>query len=117
LKDTKGRKFDVIIDGAGDLSGLSKLAAGGARIVSYGSTANPTATLVLPMLFLLNNMEILGTAMGSPEEFEGLLQLVNKSKLVPVVDEVFTLKDFPRALDKMRKGEQFGKLVLDHSKL
>jgi len=52
--------------------------------------------------------------MGSPEDFDGLLALVNAKRIVPVVDEIFPLEKFHHALDKMRKGGQFGKLVLSH---
>ena len=55
--------------------------------------------------------------MGSPEDFDGLLALVSAKKIIPVVDEIFPFPDFPKALDKMRTGGQFGKLVLSHAKL
>lgn len=111
-----GGKFDLVVDGGGEVGALIKLAAGGGRIVSYGATASPSAQLVLPQLFL-NNVDLLGTAMGSPEDFDGLMALVTAKRIVPVVDEVFDFAHFPAALDKMRQGKQFGKLVLDHSKL
>jgi NADPH:quinone reductase-like Zn-dependent oxidoreductase len=114
LKLTRNRKFDIIIDGAGDISACLKVTNGGGKIVTYGSTASPSATVTLPQLFL-NQIELLGTAMGSPEDFDGLLALVNAKKIIPVVDEVFRFEDFPKALDKMRRGGQFGKLVLSHT--
>jgi zinc-binding alcohol dehydrogenase/oxidoreductase len=116
LKLTSGGKFQVVIDGAGGdgIAECLKCLQGGGRFVSYGSTAGPTGSAIaLPMVFL-NNLEILGTAMGSPSDFANMLALVNEKKIKPVVDEVFAFKDFPLALDKMRVGGQLGKLVLDH---
>ena len=109
-----GGKFDICIDGAGGdgLSEVIRVMSGGGRIVSYGSTAGP-ANLNLAPLFL-NNLELCGTAMGSPRDFQGMLALVNAKRIVPLVDQVFRLRDFPLALDKMRAGGQLGKLVLDH---
>ncbi|KAH9246694.1 hypothetical protein BASA81_015743 [Batrachochytrium salamandrivorans] len=112
----KNIKFDLVVDGGGEVGALIKLTAGGGKIVSYGATASPSVQLVLPQLFL-NNIDLLGTAMGSPEDFDGLVALVNAKRIIPVVDEVFDFTEFPIALDKMRQGKQFGKLVLDHSKL
>ena len=37
-------------------------------------------------------LQLLGTMMGTPEDFKGMLNLVNEHKIVPVIDEVFTLK-------------------------
>ena len=116
LKQTKGVKFDAVIDGAGDIASIARVVAGGARIVTYGSTMSPSATITLPQLFL-NQVELLGTAMGSPEDFDGLMTLVNTKKIVPVVDEIFPFEKFHTALDKMRAGGQFGKLVLNHDQL
>lgn len=115
LKMTNKRKFDVVVDGGGEVTKLLRVCAGGARLVSYGATAAPQATLTMPSLFL-NNVDLKGTAMGSPKDFDGLLEIVRLNKIVPIVDEVFPFHDFPSALAKMRKGDQFGKLVLDHSK-
>ena len=52
LKQTNNKKFDLIVDGAGEISTCLKVANGGGIIVTYGSTANPSASLTLPMLFL-----------------------------------------------------------------
>jgi len=113
LKKAGGR-FDVCVDGAGGdgINDVLRAMAPGGRLVSYGSTAGP-ANVNLAFLFL-NNVDLLGTAMGSPRDFQAMLELINAKRLVPLVDEVFALKEFPRALDKMRNGGQLGKLVLDH---
>jgi len=113
LKETNNQKFDIIIDGAGDIASLIKVVKGGGKIVNYGATGGATTSFVLAQLFITNS-ELLGTAMGSPEDFDGLIDLMNKTKIVPVVDEVFPFENFHLALDKMRKASQFGKLVLQH---
>jgi zinc-binding alcohol dehydrogenase/oxidoreductase len=68
-------------------------------------------------VLMFDILDLAGTAMGSPEDFDGLLNLVNSKRIIPVVDQVFPFDQFPSALEKMRKGGQFGKLVLDHSTL
>lgn len=105
--------FDVIIDSAlGDgFDKLLDLANPGGRIVFFGGTAGNIPPLNGRKIFW-KQLQILGTTMGSPEDFKGMLDLVNKHQLVPVIDEVFLLADAQRAIDKMARSTQFGKLVL-----
>ncbi len=51
--------------------------------------------------------------MGSYEEFAQVTGLVDHG--LPVyVDEVFDRADYPKALERLRQGEQLGKIVLRH---
>jgi NADPH:quinone reductase-like Zn-dependent oxidoreductase len=105
--------FDVIIDSAmGDtLSQLIKVLKPGGRIVIYGATMGDPPVLEARKLFW-NQIQIIGTTMGSDRDFEEMLEFVNKHKINPVVDEVFELKDAVKAFDKMRAGLQTGKIIL-----
>ncbi len=44
-----------------------------------------------------------------------MLEFVDRHKIVPVIDRTYRLEDVVLALDRMRTGAQFGKLVLDIS--
>jgi D-arabinose 1-dehydrogenase-like Zn-dependent alcohol dehydrogenase len=57
-------------------------------------------------------ISILGSTMGSPREFGAMLNFVRRHHIVPVVDSVFPLPEGNAALERMAKGEQFGKIVL-----
>jgi len=57
-------------------------------------------------------LHLVGSTMGSPEDFAAMLHMVNKHKIRPVIDEVFELSDGNKALEKMNVSSQFGKLVL-----
>ena len=41
-----------------------------------------------------------------------MVQFVNDHEIQPVVDSVFTLDQAQQAIEKMERGEQFGKIVL-----
>ncbi len=112
LKQESGG-FDVIIDSAaGDgFPALIGLANPGARIGIYGGTLGKIANLSMQPVFW-KQVSILGSTMGSPQEFGKMLRFVAQHAIVPVVDAVFDLKDGNAALAKMEKGEQFGKIVL-----
>jgi NADPH:quinone reductase-like Zn-dependent oxidoreductase len=111
LKQTAGG-FDVVIDSAaGDgFSMLVGLANPGARIGIYGGTLGKVGGLSLQPVFW-KQISILGSTMGSPQEFGEMLKFVGQHRIIPVVDSVFELKDGNAGLERMDKGEQFGKIV------
>jgi D-arabinose 1-dehydrogenase-like Zn-dependent alcohol dehydrogenase len=80
--------------------------------VVCGGTSGPTAEINLPRLFF-KQYEIIGSSMGSYEEFDQLLAIINIG-LPIAVDNVFALKDYEQALSRLERGEQLGKIVLDH---
>jgi zinc-binding alcohol dehydrogenase/oxidoreductase len=105
--------FDVIIDSAlGDgFDKLLDISNPGGRIVFFGGTAGNIPPLNGRKIFW-KQLQILGTTMGSPDDFKGMVDFVNKHKIEPVIDEVFSLAHAQKAIDKMENSSQFGKLVL-----
>lgn len=105
--------FDVIIDSAlGEgFAKLPDLCNPGARIVFFGGTAGGIPALDGRKIFF-KQLQILGTMMGTQEDFKNTLNLINEHKIVPVVDEVFTLAEAEKAVRKMDDSAQFGKIVL-----
>jgi len=105
--------FDVIIDSAlgNGFEKLLDLSKPGGRIAFFGGTAGNIPPLNGRKIFW-KQLQILGTTMGSPDDFKGMVDLVNKHKIVPVIDEIFPLDNAQKAIDKMENSSQFGKLVL-----
>ena len=105
--------FDVIIDSAigPDFDKVLDLANPGARIVSFGATAGETGALPFRKIFW-KHLQILGTTMGTKEDFEAMLQLLNEHQIIPVVDEIFPMNEANEAIKKMGNSSQFGKIVL-----
>ncbi len=85
----------------------------GARIVIYGGT-NGKIPALNPQLIFWKQMEILGTSMGSDDDFKQMLVFVSKHKIKPVIDRIFPMRDSYSAFERMEKGEQFGKIVFDN---
>jgi len=105
---------DVVIESVGPATwekSVRSLAPGG-RLVVCGGTSGPTAEINLPRLFF-KQYEIIGSSMGSYEEFDQLLAIINNG-LPIAVDNVYALKDYEQALSRLERGEQLGKIVLDH---
>jgi zinc-binding alcohol dehydrogenase/oxidoreductase len=105
---------DVVIESVGPATwdkSVRSLAPGG-RMVVCGGTSGPTAEINIPRLFF-KQYEIIGSSMGSDEEFDQLLSIV-KSGLPIAVDNVYPLHEYEAALSRLERGEQLGKIVLDH---
>ncbi len=105
--------FDVIIDSAlGDcFAKLPDLCNPGGRIVIFGGTAGNIPPLNGRKIFW-RQLQVIGTMMGSQADFKAMLDFLNKHEIVPVVDEVFALKDAAQPIHKMEDSTQFGKIVL-----
>ena len=112
LKASAGN-FQVIIDSAGgdSFGNLVKLADSGARIVFYGGTQGKFPPRS-PQLIFWKQFSLLGSTMGSPKDFSSMIEFINASKLIPVVDQIFELSDIYLAVNKMEKAAQFGKIVI-----
>ena len=105
--------FDVIIDSAGgdSFTYLPSLCNPGGRIGFYGGTLGKVNGLSLQPLFW-KQISLFGSTMGSPNEFAAMLAFVQRHQIRPVVDCIFSLKDGARAFERMKSGQQFGKIVL-----
>jgi NADPH:quinone reductase-like Zn-dependent oxidoreductase len=104
---------DVIIDSAGGpgFGELVEAVARGGRISIYGGTRGNLSNIKAPTLFF-KQASILGSTMGSDQDFQEMLSFVNEHEIRPIVDRVFSLSEGAKALQHMDKGEQFGKIVL-----
>ncbi|WP_035560535.1 zinc-binding dehydrogenase [Hymenobacter sp. IS2118] len=113
LVQQAGGPFDVIIDSAAGpaFNALLDAAAPGGRIVFFGGTLGAIPQLP-PAKVFWKQLTILGSTMGSEQDFAAMLQLVTEKQIVPVVDEVFPLGDGEAALRRLEAGAQFGKVVL-----
>ncbi len=109
---THGRGVDVVVDSVGSTwpDSVRALATGG-RIVVFGATGGTQVQLeVRPFYF--GQLSLLGTTMGGPTDFAGLLDAVERGTWVPVVDSVRPLAELAAAHTRIEAGEHFGKLVL-----
>ncbi|MGB0760652.1 MAG: quinone oxidoreductase family protein [Rubripirellula sp.] len=104
---------DLILDSAGGpgYGGLLGLVASGGRIINYGATAGAPETIDMFKLFW-KQLRLQGSTMGSPDDFNAMVKLVEEHQIKPVIDAVYSLEDTNRAIDQMRSSPQFGKYVL-----
>lgn len=105
--------FDLIIDSAmGDtLNNLINVVKPGGRIVFYGATQGNPSGLNARKVFW-NQIKLLGSTMGSDLDFKEMLDFVNKHQIHPVLDHVFSMEEAEKAFDRMKNGQQLGKIVV-----
>ncbi len=105
--------FDVIVDSAGGdgFDELLNVAAPGGRIVFYGATRGDPSTLAMRKIFW-RQLSLLGTTMGSPTDWQAMVEFVATHNIKPAVSDVFDLEEAESAFALMERGGQFGKIVL-----
>ena len=110
---TEGRGPDVVLDSIGGetLSRSVKVVRRGGRVVSLGVTTGPAPNFPIRPLYV-RHVDLLGTTLGSPEDFAAMLAFFGRHKIRPVVDSVFALEEISQAMALLERGAQFGKIVL-----
>jgi zinc-binding alcohol dehydrogenase/oxidoreductase len=110
-KTLRSESIDLVVDSSGGetLRKALEVIRPGGRIAIYGGTHGEAAIKLFPLFW--KHVTIVGTSMGSPRDFAGMLDLFNDG-LRPVIDEVFTLDDAAVATRRLAESRQFGKIVL-----
>jgi len=110
----KAGAVDLVVDSAGGegYEAVVSLASPGGRIVSYGATTGPPKKLDLFKVFW-KQLRLVGTTMGSPEDFQEMIEFVGRHQIAPTIDQVVPLAEGGSAVERMRDSPQFGKMVLD----
>lgn len=109
----KAGPFDVVVDSVGgsQFNYLTEVVERGGRIIVYGASAGAVPTMNMHRVFW-KQITVVGSTMGTDEDFAAMVSFVNEYKVVPVVDSVVNLDDGVQAFDKLADAEQFGKVVL-----
>lgn len=111
---TGKRGVDVVVENVGDATwedSLKSLAKGG-RLVTCGATTGPLVVSDVRRLFW-NHLTIMGSTMGNAAEYQEIVGVLASGALRPVVDRVYPLAQFRTAFERLERGEQLGKIVLE----
>ncbi|HYF40742.1 MAG TPA: zinc-binding dehydrogenase [Gemmatimonadales bacterium] len=114
---TGGAGVDAVVDSVGEQSWVHSLRSlrRGGRLVVCGATTGPKISLDLRRLFW-HQWSILGSTLGSRQEYAAIVQLASEGKLWPVIDRVVPLSEAVSAVTRLKRGEQVGKLVIEVSR-
>ncbi|HKZ82195.1 MAG TPA: zinc-binding dehydrogenase [Anaerolineae bacterium] len=110
---TGKRGVDVVVDNVGQatwMQSIRALARGG-RLVTVGNTGGWEAVTDVRFVWA-KQIAIVGSTMGSHQDYRDVMQLVFDGKLKPVIHTVLPLSEGRVAHEILERGEQFGKVVL-----
>jgi zinc-binding alcohol dehydrogenase/oxidoreductase len=110
---TGGHGADVVVEHVGEATWKTSLqvAAPGGRVAVCGATTGPNPPANLHRIWW-KQLTILGSTMGTREDFAGVYELVKSGRAKPVVDRVFPLAEAAAAHEHLEAGRQLGKVVL-----
>jgi NADPH:quinone reductase-like Zn-dependent oxidoreductase len=110
---TGHRGVEVVVDNVGQatLGQSMRAVARGGRIVIVGNTSGPKTEIDVRFIFG-KQISLIGSTMGTHQDFRDVMDLVWAGKLRTVVDEVIPLSEGRSAFEMMQRGEHFGKIVL-----
>lgn len=107
----EGLKMDLVIESVGAATfnqSLDILRPGG-TMVTFGASAGDEVKINLRTFFYAQQ-NLLGSTLGSAEEYKAMLQFVEKHQIKPVMDEIYLLEEYEQAFNRMEKANQFGKI-------
>jgi NADPH:quinone reductase-like Zn-dependent oxidoreductase len=103
---------DVVVDNVGTTYYHSFRAARKAgRILTVGNTGAPKFEIDNRYIFG-KHLSLIGSSMGTLEDFKTVMELVFAGKLKAVVDKTFPLEEAGVAQERLENGYQLGKLTL-----
>ena len=113
FKLTSRRGVDVVVDNVGQATITTSMqaVARGGRIVIVGNTSGPQAEIDIRFIFG-KQISLIGSTMGSHQDFRDVLNLLWAGKIKPVIHQVMPLSEGREAYKMMQEGKQFGKIVL-----
>jgi NADPH:quinone reductase-like Zn-dependent oxidoreductase len=113
VKEVTGGGAHVVVDDVGEATWKRTLDAARpeGRVVVCGATTGPNPPAALHRIWW-KQLSILGSTMGTPDDFKGAYDLIAAGKAKPVVDHVFPLADARAAHERLEAAQQLGKIVL-----
>jgi NADPH:quinone reductase-like Zn-dependent oxidoreductase len=106
---------DVIIDSAAGsgFNQLVKICNPGARIAFYGGSQGKIDGLN-PQVLFWKQISLLGSTMGSDQDFREMVSFVEQHQILPVIDQILPLDDLHQGFRELETSSQFGKIVFQH---
>jgi NADPH:quinone reductase-like Zn-dependent oxidoreductase len=109
---TNKRGVDVVVDNVGTTYAQSfRAACKGGRILTVGNTGG--AKFEIDNRFIFGkHLSLLGSTMGTHQDFAEVMGLIFAGKLRPVLDRDYPLEEAAAAHLRLQSGEQLGKVTL-----
>ncbi|MFD2923600.1 zinc-binding dehydrogenase [Halobacillus naozhouensis] len=110
-EELKNEKVDLLIESVGRATfdqSLSIIRKGG-TIVTFGATTEDEVTINIRKFFY-GQFNLLGSTMGSADEFADMLSFVEQYNIKPELDRMFSLSQYKEAFEYLKETKNFGKI-------
>jgi zinc-binding alcohol dehydrogenase/oxidoreductase len=113
VKEATGKGVDVVVETVGEATWARSLAAvrPAGRVVLCGATSGPNPPAQLHR-FWWKQLTVMGSTMGTREDFLGAYELVRTGRVRVHIDRTFPLAEIAAAHERLEQGEQLGKIML-----
>lgn len=109
---TDKRGVDVVVDNVGTTFPMSlRCVCKGGRIVTVGNTGGAKFEIDNRYIFS-KHLSILGSTMGTRQDFARVMELVFTGRLRPLIDRRYILQDIREAQEHLDSGKQMGKITV-----
>ena len=110
---TAGVGADLVLEvgGSGTIQQSLRAVRIGGHVAIIGVVAGGTEG-VHPGALIANGVRMQGLTVGSREMFEAMCRAIELHRIAPVVDKTYPWTEAAVALETMRNGDHFGKIVL-----
>ncbi|WP_421378569.1 zinc-binding dehydrogenase [Bacillus salacetis] len=111
-EELKGETVDVVIESIGraTFDKSLKIVRKGGTVATFGATTEDVIEIDIRHFFY-GQLNLLGSTMGSAEEFREMLQFIQKHGIKPVVDSVYNLNEYEAAFNRLKQSENLGKIA------
>ena len=110
---TNEKGVDVVLDSVGKetFQDSLRILKPGGRLVTPGATTGAKTEIDIRRIFW-KQLKITGSTMSNQKEFRDVMKLVFSHELEPIVDKIFSIEQVHDAEKYLKKGKQFGKVLL-----
>ncbi|TGL92738.1 NAD(P)-dependent alcohol dehydrogenase [Leptospira barantonii] len=113
ITDMEGADLIIEVGGAGTLQKSISSTKPWGTIALIGVLAGGESNNLSLFPILMQGIRIQGIIVGSKRNFEDMNIAINTNKIKPVVDEIFSFEDAPKAFETLKSGKHFGKVCIE----
>ncbi|WP_102028594.1 zinc-binding dehydrogenase [Salirhabdus sp. Marseille-P4669] len=111
-EELKNESVDILFESIGRATMTKSLGIirKGGTVVTFGATTEDQVNIDIRQFFY-GQYNLLGTTLGSHEEFKEMVAFVEKHQIHPMLDRSFSLSEYKEAFEYLRDSKNFGKLA------
>ncbi len=111
-EELKNETVDIVFESVGRATLNKSIGAvrKGGTIVTFGATTEDEVTIDIRNFFY-GQYNLLGSTLGSHEEFVEMVAFAEKHQIKPVLDRTFKMEEYKEAFEYLRDSQNFGKLA------